>query len=234
MNAVVHGHDARSRAREPSGLVVSYLTLRKVIGFLGLALPSVLILGHLLVVHWQVLPSISAYYYSELNPLFIGILCTIAAFLLSYQGYERSDHVASVLAGLGCLAVALLPCGRPDDVPTGPVSRWMQDLPMTTPHYLGAALFLASLAYISLFEFTKSAGAPTRQKLRRNRVYRGAGWVMVACLAVMGSNGVLHLATGLSFLPANGILVGETVSVVAFAVSWLTKGEWILKDEARP
>lgn len=231
MNAVVNRR-APARAREPSELVVSYLTLRKMIGFLGLALPSVLILGHLAVAHWQVLPSISAYYYSELNPLFIGILCTIAAFLLSYQGYQRSDHVASVLAGLGGLGVALLPCGRPEGVPTGPVPRWMEDMPLTTPHYLCAALFLASLAYIGIFEFTKTAGAPTPQKLRRNRVYRALGYVMLACLAVMGGNGLLHLATGRSFLPVNGILVGEAVAVVAFAFSWLTKGEWILKDEA--
>jgi hypothetical protein len=226
------GRPGQEPPREGSELLISYLTLRRLIGLLGLALPSILILVHAVVVRREVLPSLSAYYYSELNPLFVGILCTTAAFLLSYKGHELSDHVASVIAGVGCLGVALLPCGRPDGVATGPVSLWLADLELGTPHYLCAAAFLASLAYISLFEFTKTAvpGQETRRKRQRNKVYRAMGWIMVVCLLVMGANGIYFWVTHKSLLPYAGVLVGETISIVAFAFSWLTKGEFILKD----
>src|SRR5262249_38106399 len=96
-----------SAAREAT-LVHSYLFLRRAIGVIGLALPVVLIVGTL-IADGYLLDSISGSYYSTLRGVFVGSMCAVGVFLLSYHGYARSDDIAGNIAALGAIGLALCP-----------------------------------------------------------------------------------------------------------------------------
>ena len=90
-------------------LVISYLGLRKAVGIIGTALPFVLAFGKILVEGPGIQSSISSYYHTAMRDVFVGSLCAIAVFLMSYHGYERKDDIAGDLACVFALGVALFP-----------------------------------------------------------------------------------------------------------------------------
>ncbi len=202
-------------------VVVSYLTLRRVVGVLGMALPVVVaVWGFVLQRGLHLLPSISDYYSLRTRDAFVGILFTIAWFLYTYRGYDRKDDLAGDWAGLFALGVALSPnSGTPLE----------QIL-----HYLSATGLFLVLAYFSAVLFTKSGGSPTPRKLIRNHVYRACGLAMLLCIALIA----LYQATltGTPVARLNPVFWLEALALWAFGVSWFVKGETILKDKepARP
>lgn len=101
-------------------LVISYLELRKFVGWLGLLMPFILIIGGCFTaVKGGIQPTISDYYYTPIRNIFVGILCAIGVFLFSYRGYPPkenqpkkpiiSDNAAGNLAALFAVGVALFP-----------------------------------------------------------------------------------------------------------------------------
>src|SRR5438067_3177325 len=93
----------------PDSLVISYLTLRKMVGILALSLAPAMVLGSFIFDHPpHIQISLSAYYHTHMRDLFIGIICGIALFLLSYNGYTKHDALCSRLAGLFALCIAFL------------------------------------------------------------------------------------------------------------------------------
>ena len=202
---------------QQDSLVHSYLFLRRAIGFVGVALPVVLVAG-VLVTRGEFLDSISGYYYSSMRDVFIGAMCAVGAFLLSYRGYDRLDNLTATGAGVAAVGVALFPTTPPDThSPTQGV--------VGVVHLVFASVFFLALAYFCLVLFTKSDKArPTTRKLQRNRVYVVCGWVILACLALIVLVNLLphtdlHLALWL-----------ESAAILAFGFAWLTKGEAILGD----
>ena len=157
----------------------------------------------------------SAYYYTNMRNPLEGILCAIGLFLICYHGYTKQDSIISKLSGIFCIGIAFLPTAD---------STVKTDL-VSTLHYICAGIFFALLAYMSIFLFTKSAGYMTKQKIQRNRVYRVCGIVMAA--AILGIP--FDQQPGIAFLKPTLLL--ETIALTAFGVSWLTKGELILKDK---
>ena len=64
------------------GLVISYLTLRKLVGLLGMLLPFVLFFGYLIFERDCTFPpSISHFYYTDLGNCFVGTLWAVSLFL---------------------------------------------------------------------------------------------------------------------------------------------------------
>ncbi len=91
-------------------LVLSYLGLRKAIGIIGILLPFVLVFGKILLERGLgIESSISAYYYTVMGDVFVGSLCAVGVFLLSYRGYERKDNIAGDIACIFAIGVALFP-----------------------------------------------------------------------------------------------------------------------------
>jgi hypothetical protein len=80
-------------AEEPNNdhLLISYLTLRKTIGWLGLLLPVVLFFGNYIisfVTEYEnscnpFKSSISHYYYTRMGEIFTGTLCAVSLFLFT-------------------------------------------------------------------------------------------------------------------------------------------------------
>jgi hypothetical protein len=208
-------------------LVFSYLTLRKAIGFLGIGFPFLLYLGERVIFGSGIRSSISSYYYTGMRDVFVGVLFAIGFFLLSYRGYALADEIAGVLACIFAVGVALFPTA-PDGAATG-VAELIGHV-----HLGFAALFFGTLIYFSLFLFTKTdpSKPPTRRKLQRNRVYRTCAYVMAACILLTFVYFILPAPIAAFFAMLQPIYWLEAISIVAFGVSWITKGEAILKDQS--
>ena len=229
---------AQQSGPQNSILVISYLGLRKAIGILGVALPFVLALGNLLLRALGIQSSlqdpiiessISSYYYTDLRNIFVGSMCSIGIFLMSYQGYDCRDAIAGRFAFVCAIGVALFP--------TSPLPVATADEKLIgSVHLTFAALLFLTLAYFSLKLFTKTDAnnPPTRQKLQRNVVYRVSGYIMLACIALIAVAALPPIKAMVEqFAPRFWL---EAIAIVAFGVSWLTKGEAIaiLKDQQAP
>jgi hypothetical protein len=212
-------------------LVFSYLALRTVIGVLGIALPFVVSLGALLLFGSKLQGSISAYYYTGMRDVLVGTLWATGFFLFSYKGYGRADNILSNIACLFAIGIALFP--------TAPViGATSKETIIGVFHLIFAAGFFGILTVFCLQLFTKTnTKNPTKRKLQRNIIYRVCGYTMMVSISLLVIYSVLRIvlpnhavASLAKFLPIYWL---EAFSLVAFGVSWLTKGEAILKDEAR-
>jgi hypothetical protein len=216
--------------KEPSPYIISFLTLRKAIGILGVSLPAVLLLGTFTIGQCQqVQESISHYYFTIMGDVLVGTLCAVGVFLMAYKGYNSSDNIATNIAGVFALIVSLFATSNnPDLVCTVrflPDQAWRVAL-----HYAAAALLFLTLAFISLFLFTKSKGAKTARKIIRNKVYVACGILMVVALLLIVMVKIFpwfEQATG-KYHPVFWL---EWVALAAFGTSWLVKGEVILSDK---
>ena len=195
--------------------IVSYLTLRRVVGVLGVALPVVLALwGFALCDCVEMQPSISAYYGMRTRDALVGILFALAWFLFSYKGYERTDDVAGNLACLFALGAALFPSSG-----TG----WEKAV-----HFGSALALFLVLSYFSLFLFTRSGGSPTPEKKIRNRVYTACGVSMLICIGLIGLCHWRLEDTAVTALKP--VFWLESLALWAFGISWFVKGETLWKD----
>ncbi|MDH5719690.1 MAG: DUF998 domain-containing protein [Spirochaetia bacterium] len=210
-------------SQEEKTLIISYLTLRKIIGLLAVSLPLILSLGALIIEKKGIQSSISAYYFTSMGDIFIGILFAIGFFLFSYKGYKKgkeliSDDMAGNIAGFLVIGVAVFPT---------------RQLNTNVIHGICAVSFFLILSYfcIVLFTKTKDGKSPHGKKKKRNSIYRACGTVMLLCIGL--------LVVYIFFLPQktrefvgeyNLIYWLEAIAILAFGISWLTKGEAILKD----
>jgi hypothetical protein len=211
-----------------NSLTFSYLALRKAIGILGVALPFILLLGAWLIFKTGLRTSISAYYYTGMRDVLVGTLWAIGFFLLSYKGYDWVDDLAGNLACLFGIGVALFPT-TPDLNPTPAQSV------IGIFHLAFAGLFFITLAFFSLFLFTKTQRLvnPTPRKLIRNHVYRTCGWIMIACILLMTVYTFLPASAKTSLQDLSPIFWLETFAILSFGISWLVKGEALLADPKR-
>jgi len=206
-------------------LVLSYLTLRKAVGLVALALPYTMAIPWALLRH-TIQTSISAYYYTGMRNLFVGFLCAIGMFMLCTRGYDKCDEVAGIFSAICAIGVALFPTS-PDSCATH------RQLVVGEIHYAFAGALFLTLAFFCLVLFRMSAEhhVVTRQKIQRNRVYATCGVVILLSLAALPLATIVFHVRYIFCDVAPGILF-ETTSLLAFGVAWLVKGETILKDQS--
>ena len=103
------------------------------------------------------------------------------------------------------------------------------EMAIGTVHFVSATVFFLTLAVYSFFIFTKTdpSRPMTPEKKKRNVVYRVSGIVIVVCLAAIA---ILNLVPPGPIDQLKPVFWLETVASVAFGVSWLVKGETLLKD----
>ncbi len=204
--------------QDHTALIHSYHSLRKAVGWIGILLPFVLVLGHLVIFRGgRPLTNMSAYYHTGMRDVFVGAICAIALFLFFYRGYDRWDNRAADLAGLFALGVAFFPTVKEGSW------DWVAWI-----HFTTAACFLVILALISIFLFTRGERHPTEMKKKRNLVYRACGIVMLASLA---SIAVFFLFFDRINSDSRFVLIAETVTLMAFGISWLAKGGTLYPDK---
>lgn len=200
---------------------------RQVIGYLGLALPL------LLVQAVRVRPnppsdqwyggSISAYYWTGAVSLFVGLLAALSLFLLTYRGYANETHKydrgAAIIAGIAAALVAIFPTSPPAGIITpppgvAPLPWWHGWIGVT--HEIAAIVLFSMFAIFSLWLFRQSASGeqPSADKKRRNAIYLLCGIGILASMA-------WAVVAGLS---GRSIFWPESLALIFFAWSWLTKG----------
>lgn len=226
--------------------LISYNSVRGLIGWVGIAMPIVLVgLGALIAsVHgdtygWDeagiVQTSLSDYHGTYMRNVFVGMLTALGVFLLAYKGHDTRDDWMASLSG----AMAILVAAFPDDCdpPASNVCNkdsflgLLSDATFVESHWIhfGAAVTLfAVMGVMCLAQFTRTDQSDriwprqtevTKGKWRRNIAFIVSGFVIHACLlAVAGS---MLLAED----PGYSLLIAETIMVFAFGFAWQLKGE---------
>ena len=224
--------------RKGDQMVISYLGLRKAIGWLGILLPFILLTGNYLVRCYTgyetdcnpFKSSISDYYYTRMGDLFVGILSLVAIFLICYKGYEKKDNILTNLAGIFAFAIVLFPTSDSSPIPCN-LRCYISDRLVGSIHFAMATLFFLTLSYISYFIFTKSKGVKSAQKIERNKIYKICAVVMVGSLMIIALYKIFfsNLFPFLDLI--HPVFLFETIALAAFGCSWLIKGEFLFKDK---
>lgn len=214
---------------------VSYDALRDAIGMMGIALALVIMHGNFFFgENPEVRTSISAYYYTNMRDIFVGLLLLVAVFMVFYKGYNIIDDVIATVIGLSGAGVVLFPVDitGPEIIKYVGVFR-ISDNVSNTLHLLSAGLFFFLLGLYSIVIFTQSKCEPkdrTDNKNRRNKVYIACGFIIWLSLITIPLSNVL-LADGNE--ESLITLVVEAIMLLAFGISWLIKGGFmgILRDD---
>lgn len=192
-----------------NNLVISYLSLRCYIGWVGIVLPFMLLLH---AIHADIVfpASISGYYHTEARDFFVGVLFVLGAFLMAYEGYDIHDTFVSTVVSVCSFGVAMYP--TPSVV-----------------HFISALFFFIGLIYFCLVLFRKGSSTPTNEKLIRNKLYLVCGIIMIVCIGIIA----IYKLSGIDLERYKIVFIFESIALWAFGVSWLVKGEYILKDKIK-
>lgn len=227
--------------------LISYYTLRKSVGILGIAFPILLIVGTIVSTGCnETLSSISAYYHTGMRNIFVGLLCAIALFLFTYTGYDSTDSTAGNIGCFFALGVALFPTSYTDALVCGIVKQTEPSI-ISTIHFTSAAGLFLTLAYFSICRFTKTKKEPEMcwkrlywknhedrpkgRKLVRNRIYVTCGLIMIGCILFIAIYKLLGKTTFGEFLfQYDPVFWLEAIALWSFGVSWLTKGKTLYAD----
>jgi hypothetical protein len=216
-----------------TSLLISYLTMRKIVGFLGIFLPIILVFGVKILTNCGTIQdSISDYYYTKMGHYMTGTLCAVSLFMFAYNGPERADFWAGKLAGLFALGVAFFPCSNFYPLSACKVLELKGSETINIIHFASAACLFTIFAIFSLFLFTKTkkSAHPTNRKLKRNVMYRVCGIVILLCIVLLLLYSTIP-ALQKQFKNYKPIFVLEFAALIAFGVSWLTKGEALFPDK---
>ncbi len=208
---------------------------RLLIGVLGLMLPILLwvIAGWRPTEgsqRWELLNSVSAYYYTGAVVVFVGILVALGVFLVTYRGYDneynRLDRIVAIVAGVAAIGVAFFPSEAPLGVPKP--FWWTPKTGMI--HYFCAFVLFSAFIFFTVFLFPKSKvkkGDPLpTNKWKRNFFYLFFGGAMVVCMVWIF---IIRKFTERS------IFWPEAIALEFFAMSWLLKGraDWTMLQVGR-
>ena len=208
-------------------MVISYLTLRKAIGVLGITLPAILVLGGMIFFGIGVQNSISSYYHTGMRDVFVGTICVIGFFLLSYRGHDNRDNRAGTFACVFAVGAALFPA-KPDHATA------LDPKIFGTIHLIFAGLFFLMLIYfaLQLFPKTHEDRQPTEEKAHRNKIFKACGYAMIISLALIVVNALLPKEIHKALKVYHPDFWLESIAVVSFGCSWLVKGGCFLSDKA--
>lgn len=194
--------------------IISYRQLRMIVGIIGCALPVVLVLGNAALFRDALAPSISDYYHTSMRNWFVGSMCAIGVFLLSYRGPERQDDWLGDAACIFALAVALFPPHKEGEAISS----------ANVVHYVSAGALFLVLAIFCLALFTKTDKEITPAKASEIRFYRLCGWTIIVCI-VMAPICSFLLKDDFTIFALPPVLVLESIAVLAFGASWFRKGK---------
>ena len=222
-----------NRQLSADSLLIHYLTLRKSVGILGIFLPLVLIFGVRFITNCNTLQdSISDYYYTKMGHYMTGTLCAVSLFMFSYKGYGPKDLWAGRGASIFSLAVAFFPCSNYNPLSECKVLQLKGDDTINLIHFISAACLFLIFSFFCLFLFTKSSGHPTNRKKQRNIVYRVCGITILLSIIFILLYSVIPTLHE-RFKEYKPIFWLETLALLAFGFSWLTKGEGLLPDKTK-
>jgi len=233
--------------------IVSYLAIRRAIGWLGLLLPFMLLLGNYVVNSLDILNSnffintscytapykdagsfkfsISHYYYSSVGELFTAVLCAVALFMFCYKGHKLrpgekglSDSAMANLAGIFALGVVLFPTSSTWCI-TDNMRSFLSSSNTGYIHFSFACLFFITLAIMSMVNFRRTERREEFGKLKNHKTYLACGIIMLACLALIAVYSIWIQPMQIGWLDkTHPVFCLEAIALIAFGISWLIKG----------
>jgi len=202
----------------PKQQEINHLTIKLVVGLIALSLAPLTDFFAK-----SSLTSISASYYEGgwSQSIFIGFLFAIAAFLLAYNGFSRTDMVLSKVASVAALSVAMFPCECACPSKLAPPAHGISAV---TVHGISATTMFLILVYFC-YSFYRRARSKVQTQgnkhaNRRAWVYAVCGLVIVVSILTLAFD---HFSKGVLSSKITGLIFyGELTALVAFGVSWLT------------
>ncbi|NBW36951.1 MAG: hypothetical protein EBR30_18375 [Cytophagia bacterium] len=231
--------------------VISYHTLRQLIGLLGIVLPFLCwgvnafvnendLLNNPAFVNQQysqryspgdnLKSSISHFYYTTAGPLFTGILITLAIFLFCYKGHSKkkndklawlTDGLLSKFAAVCALFIVVLPTGSDNDI-TDNIHIFVSSDAAGTAHLIFAALFFVIMSVFCIVNFRRDGDKPLR-KDAEGKIYMLCGIGILLVLLTLLINMLIEDPDQ----PSSGSFVFwmETLMLFLFGLAWLVKGK---------
>ncbi len=233
--------------------VVSYYTMRKTIGWLGMALPFILLIGNLIIntydlfnsktfvktppdyagyvykseASWK--SSVSHYYYTTTGEIFTGTLFAVALFMICYTGHKKRDDDFGLSDNAmtniaGWCAIGVATFPTSADVSiTDNLRRFISSETVGYIHYAFAGTFFVTLALMSLINFRRTDNKGFGMGAD-DAAYKTYGIIMLLCIVLVGVFGYLSSHGFESLRNYNITFILEAIALVAFGTSWLRKG----------
>jgi hypothetical protein len=207
-------------------MVMSYTRVRLALGLLGMFLPVVLLIGGL-TQEPGLEPTISDFYHTLYRDIYVGTLCAIGVFLISYLGYQREpgeiidDDWLATIAGIGAFGMALFPTpSRSGEVET--LTQAMVGLDATpVVHYVFAFIFFTALSAFSFVKFARTAN-PSRRRL-----FIATGWFMLGSMVLTAIAALIKNFVGgaaAAFVVEHKVIFWfEALGIWAFGLAWIVK-----------
>jgi len=198
--------EAHMMLAAPKRQEVDHRTIKLIVGMVALSLATLTSAFAA-----TAIASVSASYYEGgwSQSIFIGFLFAIAAFLLAYNGFTKTEMILSKVASLAALGVALFPC----ECGTHPAL-------VPYVHGASAAVMFMILAYFcyAFYKRARKKGYP--QAKFRAAVYVGCGAAIVLSIVSLSFDHFSHGALVQSI--PRFVFYSESVGLIAFGISWLT------------
>lgn len=239
---------------EPStnNYVISYHTLRQLIGILGIVLPFLCwgvngfinennLLNSPIFVNTDfssaymaganLKSSISHFYYTASGPLFTGILITLAIFLFCYQGHPKKktkDKFAWLSDGLlsrfaaTCALLIVVFPTGSDERITDNIHIFISSDTAGTLHLVFAALFFVTMSVFCIINFRRNDDK-TLRKDAEGKIYLFCGLGIIIMLLVLLVNMLIRDADKPS--TDNFVFWMESFMLFLFGIAWLVKGK---------
>jgi hypothetical protein len=219
--------------------IISYQKLRTFIGITGILLPVLTVLGCYLFgagnYSWQ--HSISHYYYSRMHIIFVGTLCVLGGFMITYKGKRKKNDTpwesrVSNIAGFCAFGIASFPtCFDGFRPPSGGPDQYIHLLDSPDKFWGGVhfafagALFFCFILFCLWF-FQKPDGVYTGELetkwKRRKAFYKFCGWGIAISIIMIALFSFIIRPTEGIFVYSTFIF--ETTSLWFFGSAWLIKG----------
>jgi hypothetical protein len=234
-------------------LVISYLCLRQVVGWIGTLLPIVLLVG-LAISSAQSRPdSMSGYYYTDMRNVFVGALCALGAFLGAYDGYDCVDRWITNVAGFCAIGVAFCPTkptvctAGAHACPAASVAQLSTGQQVVGDVHVFFAVTTFTMLGLMALRFAKGGKTPPGQdwmgRIRyglgfgsnpddeperyrgENFIYRTSGITILSCVMLAVLSNLLPASVNAHW-PL--LFIFEAAAVFSFGVSWFVKG-WTME-----
>jgi hypothetical protein len=206
---------------DPQDQIISYKTLRIVMGLSGIFLPLLVFLGKAIAEReFNLEFSISDYYDNKTGgDILVGVLFALSFFLFAYKGPEPIDSKIANVGSIMAMEVALFPTTA---------KGWVH-----YAHFVFAiCLFIVFIIFsLYLFRKTKRNEVSTREKIKRNKLYFVCGIIMIVCIVSLAICMWLFEDACEKY---RLVFWGEAIALVSFGISWLTKAEWLYWADKRP
>lgn len=201
-----------------------YIWQRRIMGIMVLLLAPLSVLFGLIGINtnpegwWY---SISDTYYANSTMIMAGIIAISAFFFCTYGGYDWKDRVVNLMSGVGLFGLLFFPCANKGMEEAGKLVGLFNLSSSVSGciHNAFAALAFVGFFINEMFVFTLSNGEKTKEKTKRNVIYRCCGSCVIVTFVLIMLN---------SFgapMPKNIIWIAELIALEPCGFAWLVKGE---------